>query len=146
MLLQVTETVGGGYGAALLQALIALGVVTLLAWLVLRTVSGRRGPSPGLGHVRVLERIPLDARRALYLVRVGSRVLLLGGGDGAAPSLLAELDPEDAQGLPQRRTAFDALLSRFARASHDSLPTDSTTPGEPAPSPTETSDGDTSSP
>ena len=117
MFLQATETAAQGYTAALLQALIALGAISLIAWVVLRAVTAQRfGPTQGLGHVRVLDRIALDARRSLYLVRVGTRVLLLGGGDGAAPSLLAELDPEEVAGLPERRTAFDVLLQRFARA------------------------------
>ena len=67
----------GGYGVALLQTLLALGAVSILAWVVLRW-SARRGLGVGRGRrVKVLERTPLDGRRALYLVSVGDRVLLL---------------------------------------------------------------------
>lgn len=82
-----------GYGAALLQSLLALLAVCILAWVVLRWVS-QRGVGLGTGkRVRVLERVPLDARRQLYLVEVGGKVLLIGAGDGSAPRLIAEVDP-----------------------------------------------------
>jgi flagellar biogenesis protein FliO len=45
------------------------------------------------GRVRVLERIALEPRRALYVVKVGERVLLLGAGDGGSPTLITEIDP-----------------------------------------------------
>jgi flagellar biogenesis protein FliO len=40
-------------------------------------LSGSRG-----GALEVLARQPLDGRRAIYLVRVGKRVLVIGAGDG----------------------------------------------------------------
>ncbi|MDQ3035193.1 MAG: flagellar biosynthetic protein FliO, partial [Myxococcota bacterium] len=82
----------GGYGITLLQTLLALGAVCLLAWVVLRWAAQR-----GLGigatgtRVRVIERVPLDARRTLWLVQLGEKVLLIGAGDSAPPALLAEL-------------------------------------------------------
>lgn len=84
----------GGYGVALVQTLLALVAVCVLAWVVLRW-SARRGLGIGAtgGAVRVVERIALDARRTLYVVKVGERVLLLGAGDGAAPTMLTEIDP-----------------------------------------------------
>jgi flagellar protein FliO/FliZ len=88
------QSAPGGYGVALLQTLLALAAVCILAWVVLRW-SARRGLGTGRGRVRVLERVPLDARRALYLVQIGERVLLVGAGEGGAPSLLAELDPSE---------------------------------------------------
>lgn len=105
----------GGYGVALLQTLLALAAVSILAWVVLRWAS-RRGFALGSlgGRVRVLERVPLDARRALYLVRVGNRVLLVGAGDNAAPAVLAEIDPAE---LPPEaepsRTAFADVLKKL---------------------------------
>ncbi len=93
----------GGFGAALLQSLIALGVICVLAWVVLRGMSDRRLFQRG--RIEVLERANLDARRALFLVRVGQRVFLLGAGERASPNLLAELDedelPELAAGRPR---------------------------------------------
>lgn len=81
----------GGYGWALLQAAISLLGVCVLAWLVLRWASkrgfgvGKRG-----SRMQVLERLPLDPRRSLHLVRVGDKVLVIGTGDGA-PTVLSEM-------------------------------------------------------
>jgi flagellar biosynthetic protein FliO len=86
----------GGYGAALLRAVLALLAVSVLAWVVLRGLA-RGGMLRGGGRIRVLERTPLDARHALVLVQVDGETLLLGVGDGSAPTLLKTL-PES--GLP----------------------------------------------
>lgn len=110
-LLQAAE-VPGGYGLALLQTLLALAAVCILAWVVLRW-SARRGLGVSGRRVKVLERVPLDARRALYLVRIGDRVLLIGGGDGASPNVLAELDPDELPELPEEPASFGALLEKL---------------------------------
>jgi flagellar protein FliO/FliZ len=104
----VSVILEAGYGASLLQALLVLLAVSILAWVVLRWVN-RRGFGLGFsrGHVRVLERVPLDSRRSLYLVRVGDRVLLIGAGEGAAPRVLAKLDPSE---LPKEEASPNALL------------------------------------
>jgi len=106
----------GGYGIALLQTLLALAAVCILAWVVLRW-GARRGFGLGAsrGRVRVLERVPLDPRRSLYLVKVADRVLLVGAGDGAAPKVLAELDPDELPPEPEREGAsFAKVLERLA--------------------------------
>ncbi|MDB4929326.1 MAG: hypothetical protein JWM10_1810 [Myxococcaceae bacterium] len=79
-------------GAALAQTLIALGAVCALAWWLLRWAARRGvGRSPA-GVIEVVDRVALDPRRSLLVVRVGPKVLLLGGSDGSL-SLLSELDP-----------------------------------------------------
>lgn len=109
----------GGYGAALLQALLALAAVCLLAWVVLRWLARRGfgGASTGGGRIEVIERISLDARRSLYLVRVGERVWLLGAGEGAAPTALAELAPEDVPPLEEeaRGRSFSEVIERLTK-------------------------------
>lgn len=85
----------------MVRALLALAGVCLLAWVLLRMLARRWGHTrfgAKPGAVEVLERVPLDARRALWLVRAGERVLLLGTGDGGAPALVAELDPAKVPG------------------------------------------------
>ena|SRR5258706_8805807 len=71
-----------------LSTTVALLSVCALAMAMLRLL-GRRGPS--LRGLRVVARLPLDARRTLYVVEAGGRCLLLGGGDGAL-TLLTELE------------------------------------------------------
>lgn len=91
-----TPELPGGYAMDLLRALLALAAVCLLAWVALRWASQlglgrfRRG-----GHIEILERVPLDARRSLFVVKLGGRVLLIGTGDGSAPRLITELDEGD---------------------------------------------------
>lgn len=103
-----------GYGAALLQSLLALMAVCILAWVVLRWAS-KSGMGFGRGkRIKVLEKIPLDARRHLYLVEVGGKVLLLGAGDGAAPRLISEIDPNDLPEIEEpEKASFADVLARL---------------------------------
>ncbi len=106
-------TLPGGYGAALVQTLLALGGVCVLAWVVLRWAS-RRGLGVGRGQrIKVVERVPLDARRALFLVEVGGKMLLVATGDGA-PTLLTELDPADVP-TPEKPASFADVLKRIRK-------------------------------
>ncbi len=101
-----------GYGSALLQATIALAAVCLLAWLVLRFVARRGFGAATEGRLQVLERVPLDARRSLVLVQVGSRAFLVGTGDGAAPRLIAEFSSDALPSVPPKpRPSFRDVLS-----------------------------------
>lgn len=82
----------GGYGVALVQALLALVAVCILAWTVLRWSAGRGlGALGGGKRIEVIERAHLDARRTLYLVKIGERTYLVGAGETGAPALIAEI-------------------------------------------------------
>jgi len=83
-----------GYGLALVQTLLALVAVCGLAWAALRVASRGGFLRVRPRHITVLEHTSLGPRRALYLVRVGGRTLLLGASD-ASVSTLAELGPGD---------------------------------------------------
>jgi flagellar biosynthetic protein FliO len=99
----------GGYGASLLQSLLGLAAVCILAWVVLRW-SAQRGLGMGAGQrVQVIERVPLDARRWVYLVKIGERVLVLGAGDGASPTLLTEIAAKDLPSAPRSRSFVEVL-------------------------------------
>lgn len=111
MLVLLQSDLPGGYGVALLQTLLALAAVCVLAWVVLKW-SARRGLGLGSRRIKVLERTPLDGRRSLYLVSIGERVFLIGGGEGAAPSVLAELEPDELPELPERPASFAELVAR----------------------------------
>jgi flagellar biogenesis protein FliO len=95
LFLQAAPPAAESYLADFLRTLLALTGVLALGWFGLRQLA-RRGfgrPSQGAGAVHVIARIPLEARKSLYVVRAGKRVLLLGTGEAGPPSLIAELDP-----------------------------------------------------
>lgn len=83
----------GGAGLLLFETLLALVGVCLLAVVVLRWAAGRGLGVAGRGRaIAVLDRVALDARRSIVVVRVPGRLLLLGVGENGAPTLLTELD------------------------------------------------------
>lgn len=83
------------YASDLLRTGFALGFVCLLAWASLRFLAARGLGKPATSkRLEVIERLTLDAQRSLLMVRVDRRRLLIGVGTGAAPQLIAELDPD----------------------------------------------------
>ena len=124
LFLQAQEAIGRstelphGYGASLLQSLIALFAVCILAWALLRWAS-KRGLGGSQGRqIKILERVSLDPRRQLYLVKIGEKILLLGAGEGAAPRLLTEIDPtaianDDRSFEPSLTPSFASIINRF---------------------------------
>lgn len=96
-----SPTLTTGYGADFARTLLALALVCGIAWWALRWAARQGLMTPRGGRVRVLERVALDAGRALYVVRVGRRVLLLGGGDRAL-ALITELTDDDLPDEPSR--------------------------------------------
>lgn len=98
-----------GLGSTLATSLLSLALVCLLAYVTLRWLSRRAGgrlERGGPGPLQVLARLQLEPRRAVYLVRVGARGLLLGVGDGPT-TLLAELPGEAL-----RELGLEAPLTR----------------------------------
>lgn len=117
ILLQASEQAAElptGYGAALLQGIISLGAVCILAWVLLRFGARRGFGTSGGQRIKVIERVPLDARRSLYIVEVGEKCLLLGAGDTGGPELITELDPST---LPPATppASFRDVLMRMGR-------------------------------
>lgn len=88
------NSAAGGYGALMLTSLVVLVLVCVAAWIALRLV-GRwlEGRRVG-GGVHVVARVPLEPRRALYVVEAGGRRLLVGSSEGGV-SLVTELAPEE---------------------------------------------------
>jgi flagellar biogenesis protein FliO len=52
-------------------------------------------PQSSTGLVRVVGRVSLSPRQAIYLVRAGRRVILIGAGGQGAPTLLGELSESE---------------------------------------------------
>lgn len=108
-----------GYGDLLLEAVLLVGAVLaaiLVVWVVGRLVHSRslwsrRG---GARSLEVVERLPLEPRKTLYLVRVRERTLLLGASEQSV-SLLGEVasSPDAAAELPRDApTSFASLVAR----------------------------------
>ncbi|MDI7267997.1 MAG: flagellar biosynthetic protein FliO [Myxococcota bacterium] len=98
----------------LLAFLLAVG----LAWFGARLLVRRLyGPSAwGGGRIRIVERIPLEPRRTLYLIHAGEKILLVGSTDNDI-RVLAEFQASDlpAPAVLARRSFLDALRAATAR-------------------------------
>lgn len=75
------------------RTLIGLIGVCALAWFTLSFLARRGGfgATRSGSRLKLLERLALGPRRALYLVQADSRVFLLGAGDAGQVSLITEL-------------------------------------------------------
>ena len=103
------------YAAPLVETLVTLLAVCALSFLVLygaRKIGiGRaRGPVELAGH------LPLDARRAIYLVKVGTSVLVVGASEGGFTKLgevsANDLPPEDEGQRGPPTHSFARVLAR----------------------------------
>jgi flagellar biogenesis protein FliO len=79
-----------GYLWDFARSVLALLGAGALVWLLLKSLQ-QRGFGKSEGPVRVVQRVALEPRKALYVVRAGDKTLLIGCADGAAPALLTEL-------------------------------------------------------
>jgi flagellar protein FliO/FliZ len=101
---------GAGY---IVQTFVTLAAVCGLAVVVLWGAR-RAGVGRSHGPIELVGRLPLEARRSIYLVKVGGVVLVIGAGDGG----LTKLGEVPFDGLPPSelapadRLAFGAVLSR----------------------------------
>jgi flagellar protein FliO/FliZ len=91
----------------LLETLVTLLAVLAIALLVL--LGARRlGVGAPQGPLELVGRLPLDARRVIYLVRIGPQVLVVGASEAGLSKLseLSELPP-----TPPRASFADTLAS-----------------------------------
>jgi flagellar biogenesis protein FliO len=98
-------------GQYVVQTAVTLVGIAVLAWLIIGF--GRRvGLPKNDGVLRLRARLALDARRCIYLVEVGDRVLVLGAGEGGIRKL-AEL-PGNALPEPVQpaKVSFSEVLAR----------------------------------
>lgn len=103
----------GTFVRMVLALCIILAAVYLTLNFGLRRLMQMRSPTSGPdGMVQVVDRIPLDQRRMMYVVRAGAEYLLVGGGD-AGLSLITRLDAaEVAQRLAARPTFLDKMREK----------------------------------
>lgn len=97
----------------LVETFVTLLAVIAVAIAVLAGAK-RLGVGRPLGPMRLLGRMPLDARRVVYLVRVADKVLILGASE-AGLTKLGQLDREAIEDVEPTsdKPAFADLLARL---------------------------------
>ena len=106
---QVNLEAGSSFGWMLLQTLLALAFICAIAWLLLRLM-GRytNGLGSSRSMIEIVDRLALDQRKSVYIVKVTGRWLLVGSSETGL-QLLTELDAEEAA------QAADAVRGRRPR-------------------------------
>jgi len=99
-----------GFGVALLKMVLALVLVCVLAFLLLRFLRRRLTPSTPGPLLRVVESCPLTSRQSVWIVEAAGRYFLVGATEGALQRL-AELDPAEVEA--HRQNSPEAGPVRF---------------------------------
>lgn len=100
----------GPYGSYLIETVAMLAVVSALAFFAM-VLAKRMGIGRAHGPIELVGHLPLDARRGLYLVKVGSRVFLVGVGEGGF-SKLGEVPAHEVPTGEKAPAGFAELFSR----------------------------------
>lgn len=102
------------YGGYVVETLVTLLGVCALAVVVLWSAR-RVGIGRPSGPIELLGHLPLEARRGIYLVKVGAQVFVVGVGEGG----FTKLGEIPADGLPAAppptSAAFADVLSRILK-------------------------------
>jgi hypothetical protein len=108
-------SVGSALGDYLIQSVLVLAAIVGLGALVLFGAR-RTGRGRALGGVEVLARLPLEARRSVYVVRVLDQVLIIGSSEAGLVKL-GELPESSAAELRSAGGGgFAAVLASVGRA------------------------------
>jgi flagellar biogenesis protein FliO len=106
------------YTAYLIETFVTLLAVCVLAFVVLWGAR-RLGVGRPSGPIVLQGHLPLDARRAIYLVRVGPQVLIVGAGEGGFTKL-GELPASELPPMSMaRESSFATVLSRVLRRTYE---------------------------
>ncbi len=98
-------------GAYLIETSITLAAVCALALVVLWGAR-RLGVGRPTGPIELYGHLPLDARRSIYLVRVGEQVFIVGVGEGGFTKLGELAASEVPRGEPTAGSPFADVLAR----------------------------------
>jgi flagellar biogenesis protein FliO len=103
-------------GAYLFESALVLLVVGALGWLV-SYWARRAGVARATGSLELLARLPLEARRAVYVVRVLDQILILGASDTGLAKLgeLPESALSELRRVPAAASWATLLATRFGR-------------------------------
>lgn len=99
------------YSRYLLETILTLVLVCGAAFLVL-FFAKRLGIGRASGPITLLGQLPLDARRNVYLVKIGEKVLVVGAAEGGMVKL-GELEAKELPSLhePSARTFAEVLAN-----------------------------------
>ncbi len=101
----------GSYAGYLLETFVTLLAVCGLAFVVLYGAR-RLGIGRPRGPIQLVGQLPLDARRAIYLVQVGGQVLVVGASE-AGITKLGEVAATDLPAVdPTMAAPFSDVLAR----------------------------------
>jgi flagellar biogenesis protein FliO len=104
----------GPYAGYLLETFVTLLAVCGLAFVVLYGAR-RLGIGRPRGPIQLVGQLPLDARRAIYLVQVGTQVLVVGASE-AGITKLGEIAAKELPAVdPALATPFGDVLARVLR-------------------------------
>ena len=97
---EVPEPNTENLGWTLIRTLVVLGIVIASIYITLnfglRRLMRIPPPSARTAWIKVLDRVPLDAKRILYVVKASNDYLLVGGGETQL-TLIAKLDQSEAE-------------------------------------------------
>ena len=99
------------YSFYLIETLVTLFGVSTLAILVLWGAR-RLGVGRSSGPIELHGHLPLEARRSIYLVRVGAQVFIVGVGEGGFTKLGELPASELPAASPTRGASFADVLAR----------------------------------
>jgi flagellar biogenesis protein FliO len=118
------------FATYIVETLVTLVAVIALAVLVL--VGARRfGLGRPLGPMELIGRLPLEGRRAVYLVRVIDRVFVLGASE-AGLEKIAELEGANLVAPEEPKVSFRQVLSRVLERNQPGEPGKSSSGGDDA--------------
>ncbi len=106
------------YASYLLETFVTLVAVCALAFVVLWGAR-RLGIGRPSGPIELRGHLPLDARRAIYLVKVGAQVFIVGVGEGGFTKLGEIPASELPEALPAGGSSFADVLSRVLSRSKE---------------------------
>jgi len=116
------------FGTYIVETLVMLVAVVALAILVL--VAARRfGLGRPLGPLEVVGRLPLEGRRAVYLVRIVDRVYVLGASE-AGIEKLGELDSKSIEPALDSKGTFRDVLTQIVERKRGQSAVQQSKPGE----------------
>ena len=99
------------YASYLVETFVTLVAVCALAYVVLWGAR-RMGLGRPSGPIELRGHLPLDARRAIYLVKVGAQVFIVGVGEGGFTKLGEIPASELPETLPAGSSTFSDVLAR----------------------------------